>query len=213
MRYRRVVPRIDRRPRRRLDAESRRADILRAAGTAFTSQPYDRVSVAAIAAAADASEALVHRYFAGKSGLYLAVVRAGIQLLLDRQEAYLAELGPAAGPRRRLAGTIEVYLDAVAAWSVGWLGPLQSPGGEPAAALAVRRQSRETYAERLRDLLALPADPDLDYALRGYLGFLDAACVHWAERGYPPEARAALTDQAIAALAAALTAAGAEPPW
>ncbi|SDT75989.1 TetR/AcrR family transcriptional regulator [Actinoplanes derwentensis] len=200
------MPRTDRRPRQRLDAETRRLEILRVAGEAFGAQPYDRVSVARVAETAGASEALVHRYFAGKSGLYIAVIEAGVGQLLDRQRDAI-EATPG-GSRDRLATTVGIYLDVVAEWSTGWLNPVQSPSGEPAAAVGLRREVRDTYADLLRELLKLPDDPRLDYAIYGYLSFLDAACQCWAERGYPAGDRGLITDQAIAALTAALTAAG-----
>lgn len=196
------MPRIDRRPRQRLDAETRRADILRAAGDAFSAEPYDKVSVARVAATAGASEALVHRYFAGKSGLYVAIIRAGVDQLLDRQQQAM-DATPG-GPRERLATTVRIYLDAVAEWSSGWLNPFRSPSGEPAEAGQLRREIRDRYATLLRELLGLPDDPRLDYAVYGYLSFLDAACHRWADRGYPVADRALITDQAIAALTAAL---------
>jgi AcrR family transcriptional regulator len=200
------VPRIDRRPRQRLDEPTRRTAILRAAGEAFSAQPYDKVSVARVARAADASEALVHRYFKSKSGLYVAVIQAGVTLLLDRQRQAL-DATPAR-PRERLATTVSIYLDAVAEWATGWLNPLRFPSSEPAEAVQLRREVRDTYATLLRDLLHLPNESRLDYAVYGYLSFLDAACQRWAERDYPAEDREPLTEQAIAALAAALTAAG-----
>lgn len=201
------VPRTDRRPRQRLDAETRRAAILHAAAGAFVAQPYDKVSVARIAAAANASEALVHRYFAGKTGLYLAVSRAGIGVLIDRQEEAIAA-APAGDVRARLAATVSVYLDTVAEWSQGWLNPFRPTSGEPAEALDLRLETRNRYAALLRELLGLPDDPGLDYAVVGYLSFLDAACLRWAERNYPPDERGPLANQAIAALAGALAAAG-----
>ena len=200
------MARVDRRPRQRLDAQTRRTAILRAAGDAFSSQPYDKVSVARVAEAAGASEALVHRYFAGKSGLYLAVIRAGVGILLERQRQAVGTTE--GGPGEQLATTIRVYLDAVAEWSTGWLHPFRSPSGEPAEANELRREIRDTYARLLRDLLRLPEDPRLDYAVYGYLSFVDAACQCWAERGYPPGDREPMIAQAIAVLAAALRAAG-----
>jgi AcrR family transcriptional regulator len=202
------VTRTDRRPRQRLDAQARRTAILRAAGEAFMAEPYDRVSVARIAAAAEASEALVHRYFGSKGGLYVAVVRAGIAKLLARQRRADIALGEAATVRERLMSTVRIYLDVVAEWSIGWLTPLRSPGGEPAEARQLRRESREFYVKVLRELLELAEDPAADYALHGYLGFLDAACLAWVERGHPYADRERIMEQVVAALAGALEAAG-----
>lgn len=202
------MARTDRRPRQRLDATARRASILSAAAAAFMTIPYDQVSVASVAEAANASEALVHRYFGSKGGLYLAVVRAGIAHLFMRQRRADAALGPEVTVRARLESTVRIYLDVVAEWSVGWLTALRSPGGEPAQARALRRESREFYVAVLRDLFALTDDPGADLGLHGYLGFLDAACLAWAERGYPYADRERITAQALGALAGALGAAG-----
>ncbi|MFB9835069.1 TetR/AcrR family transcriptional regulator [Actinoallomurus acaciae] len=193
--------RKDRLPRRRLDVETRRADILRAAAGAFAVEPYDKVSVARVAAVAGASEALVHRYFGSKSGLYRDVVRAAIDELLRRQRA--ADT-PAAAPYDRLAVSVRVYLDAVADAQVGWAAPLRSPAGDVPEAAELRRRTRGLYLALLRDLLALPADPALDHALHGYLGFLDAACLSWVERGCPPAEREPLVAQVVGAIRGAL---------
>lgn len=194
----------DRRPRQRLGAESRRAAILRAAGAAFAAQPYPQVSVAEVAAAAGSSEALVHRYFGSKSGLYVAVVRSATDRLLERQRAADAALGPDATPRERLARSIRVYLDAIQDWSVGWTSRLTDPAGEPAEATALRHRNQETYLALLRAVLAAPDTPAVGYALTGYLGFLNAATLAWVEGGHPAGDVDLLVDQCLAALEAAL---------
>jgi AcrR family transcriptional regulator len=196
----------DRRPRQRLGAESRRAAILRAAGEAFAAQPYPRVSVADIAAAAGASEALVHRYFGSKSALYVAVVRFATDRLLERQRAADSALGPGATPRERLAESIRVYLVAIQDWSVGWTSRLNDPAGEPAEATALRHRNHQTYLALLRAVLAVPDTPAVGYALTGYLGFLNAATLGWTERGHPPGDTEVLISQCLAALEAALAA-------
>jgi AcrR family transcriptional regulator len=61
--------------RRRLEAEVRRKEILRAASRAFASRPYDAVHIDAIARDAGASWALINHYFGDKRGLFLAVAR------------------------------------------------------------------------------------------------------------------------------------------
>lgn len=202
-----AVTRIDRRPRQRLGEAARRESILIAAGRAFAAHPYDQVAVARVAETAGASEALVHRYFGSKSGLYLATVREAIRLLLDRQRIADAELPERAGPRERLAESIRVYLDTVTTWGVGWVAPLRSPGGEPPAAVELRAESRGYYVRLMRAMLEMD-DSRLDYALHGYLGFVDTACLRWAERGYPEEDRAVITAQVLGALDGALRAAG-----
>jgi AcrR family transcriptional regulator len=205
------VARTDRHRRQRLDPETRRAAILAAAGQTFSRAPYDQVGVAEIAAAAGASEALVHRYFTSKGELYRATIEAGLAALLQRQAAADAALGPGADPRDRIARSLEVYLDFVAARPTAWAAPIlvSGPGSDHAA--AARRDNRRTYVRLLRDVLDLDAadrpatdNAALDYALGGYLGFVDAACLAWVEGGCDPRHRPALIRSAVAALFSAV---------
>ena len=200
------MPRVDRRPRRRLNAEERRAAILDSAKIEFSTNAYQHVSVAAIGATAGASEALVLRYFSSKAELYVTVVMTAIESLLEAQRDADDALDPRATPQTRLATSVTVYLDFVATRPTGWAGPFHHPYGEPAEAALLRRQLRDRYVGLLRDTFSLePAQPR-DHALYGYLGFLDAACLSWVERGCPDPDRPAITAMVIAALDGALAA-------
>jgi AcrR family transcriptional regulator len=194
----------DRRPRQRLGEATRRAAILRAAGAAFAAQPYPQVSVAGVAESAGASEALVHRYFGSKAGLYVAVLELAREGLLARQRAAAEALGPSAGGRERLAEAIRVYLASIREWSAAWSAALLDPSGEPAEAAALRHRHRELHLRLLRDLLDLPDTPAVRYALGGYLGFLNAATLAWVEGGHPAGDADLLVDQCLAALGGAL---------
>ena len=202
------MARTDRSPRRRLDPAQRRDAILDAAREAFATAPYAAVGVAGIAAAAGASEALVHRYFESKSGLYLAVVAEGIDELLTRQVAADTALGARAAVRLRLATSIEVYLEVISNSPVGWAAPLRDTRHDVPAAADLRARARDRYVELVRGILGLAPDPVRDHALHGYLGFLDAACLSWVTAGCPPEQRGALVAMAVGALAGALDAVG-----
>lgn len=203
---------MDRRPRRRLGAEQRRAAILDAARQAFSRAPYDRVSLAAVAEAAGASEALVHRYFATKSGLHTEVVRSAVEALLRRQRDADEALGPDATPQERLASSIEVYLDFVADAGEGWAAPLRNPHDGSMEAARLRVETREQYVHLLREVLGLPVNEPHDHALRGYLGFLDAACLSWVDAGRPAGHRSAIVGMALGALDGALSAATGRTP-
>lgn len=200
------MTRSDRRPRRRLDPAQRRTAILDAARDAFARAPYDQVSLAAVASMAGASEALVHKYFATKGALYAEVVREAIDSLLQQQFAADAALGPGASARERLAVSVETYLDFVASAPEGWAAPLRDPCDGTAEAAGLRTAARERYVTLLRAVLGLPPGQPRDYALHGYLGFLDAACLSWVTEGCPPSQRPALTTAALGALNGALAA-------
>ncbi len=194
------MARSDRQPRQRLDPDTRRREILRAAGAVFAQTPYDQVQVATIAAAAGGSEALVFKYYGNKADLYAAVVAAAVERLADRQRAAQAALPDGVPVRDRVRSSLVVYLDHIAEASVGWAAPLLDPGGEPTAAQQVRRQARAAYVAALGELLGVHGYPRHDYAVWGYFGFLDTACLEWVRRGCPLEQRDHLIEAALGAL-------------
>ncbi len=198
------MARIDRQPRRRLDPDARRSAILDAAAKSFAQHPYTEVTISAIASRAGASDALLYRYFTGKEDLYAEIVRLAIDDLLKRQTVALDALPAGVPVRDRVRAATIVYLDHIAAHPAAWAMPLNAPGTEPPTASAIRSQTRHDYVERLRALLAPNTQPRHEYALWGYLGFLDTACLHWVDRGCPDDERWPLIDAALGALEGAL---------
>ncbi len=204
------VVRTDRTPRRRLGEKARRAAILAAAQEAFRDLPYDEVSIATVARAAHSSPALVHRYFGSKSALYQQIVRHSIEQLLTKQTAAWADLGPEAVAWDRLAAATQTYLDHVASSPVGWSAPLRAPGEGPIQAETLRIELRHWYVSAIHDMLGITPTSASRHAVRGYLAFVDAACLSWVDDGCQPGERAALVAMTVGALAAALEAA--QPP-
>lgn len=193
----------DRTPRQRLDADARRAAILDAARVAFAEATYAEVSVAQIATAAGGSPGLVFHYFTSKAGLYTAVVADTVTRLADRQRAADEALPANSSARDRVRTSLLIYLDHVASHPRAWAAPLVD-GQEPPGALRVRHDARARYVAALRDVLE-PADwPRHTYALWGFFGFLDQACLHWVSAGCPEDDRFALVDAALGALEGAL---------
>ena len=143
-----------------MDPAERREMILSAARQAFASRPYEEVSLVEVAAEAQASEALVHKYFAGKAGLYAQVLRRAAD---------------------ELAG--------------------HDPGDEAAR---VRRQAREAAVAALAEVVGGSRGHRDDFALWGYLGFLDDACLRWVHAGCPDDQRHSLVDAALGCLEGAL---------
>ncbi len=198
------MARSDHRPRQRLDPDARREAILAAATAAFARSPYGEVTVAAVAADAEASEALVYRYFNGKDHLYAEVLRSGLADFVARETDTLAALADGTPARERVRAAVGVYLDTVARYPNAWAAPLRGTGAEPAAAADVRRDARRDYVERLRALLAPNTTRRHEYALWGFGGFLDAACLHWVEAGCPADDREPIVETVLGALEGAL---------
>lgn len=196
--------RTDRRPRRRLDPDSRRAAILDAAIEAFATRPYSEVTISSISADAEASNALVYRYFQNKEDLYAEVVRLAIADLLDRQAAALESLPDGVPVRDRVQAATEVYLDHIADHPDVWAMPMRQPGGEPPVAAELRTQARRDYVDNLNRLLQSSNQRRHEYALWGYFGFIDTACLHWVDAGCPEDDRWPLIEAGLGALQGAL---------
>ncbi len=77
------MPRVDRAPRQRLDADARRDAILAAARDLYAAHPYSEVSTKQVAESAGSSAPLVFHYFGSKAGLYTAVVSDAVAGLAD----------------------------------------------------------------------------------------------------------------------------------
>lgn len=189
--------------RQRLDTTARREAILDAAVRCYAEAPYAEVSVAEIARAAQASSALVFHYFGSKAALYAEVVTAAVTELTAAQRTAVAALATGAPKRDRVRASILVYLDHIATHPRTWAAPLLG-GEEPPEAVAVRHQARAAYVEALRELLRPTAWARHEYALWGYFGFLDQACLHWVEQGCPADDRDAVAESCLGALQGAL---------
>jgi AcrR family transcriptional regulator len=194
---------IDRSPRQRLDVDQRREAILAAARGLYAQAPYAEVSMAQVAQAAGASPALVFHYFGSKAGLYAAVVDGAIQSLAAAQREADAGLPAGVPARDRVRASLLIYLDHVATHPRSWAAPLTG-GEEPGEAQKVRHHARAAYVAALLELLKLAPWPRYDYALWGYFGFLDQACLQWVNQGCPESDRHALVDAALGALEGAL---------
>ncbi|WIM72747.1 TetR/AcrR family transcriptional regulator [Corynebacterium suedekumii] len=185
--------------RRRLSTAERRAVILDAARDAFAAAPYPEVSVPAIAAASGSSQALVFHYFSAKAGLHAAVVADAVSRLHAAQDAAVGQLAPGQPVRDRVRELLIVHLDHVRTDSSLISGP-----GEPSATRAVRDDARADLVTRLAELLGTTGVARHDWALWGWVGFLDRVARRWHEAGCPEDERWPLIEAALGALEGAL---------
>ena len=182
----------------------RRELILSAASRAFASRPYEEVSLAEIAEEAQASEALVHKYFANKAGTYAQVLQRAADELAERTRRAADALPAGSSARDRVRASILTYLDFIAERSPGWMAYQILAGHEPGEAAQVRQAARESAVEALADVVGGSHGYRDEFALWGYLGFLDDACLRWVRAGCPAEQRHSLVDAALGCLEGAL---------
>jgi putative transcriptional regulator len=187
-----------------MDPAERRELILSAASRAFASRPYEEVSLAEIAEEAQASEALVHKYFANKAGTYAQVLQRAADELAERTRRAADALPAGSSARDRVRASILTYLDFIAERSPGWMAYQILAGHEPGEAAQVRQAARESAVEALADVVGGSHGYRDEFALWGYLGFLDDACLRWVRAGCPAEQRHSLVDAALGCLEGAL---------
>jgi AcrR family transcriptional regulator len=163
--------------RRRLAPDARRRAIVHAARGLFAERPYGEVTTGDVAQAAGVARSLVHHYFGGIRGVFLAVVSDGAGALAEVRTA-----GPETPLDERLAHNVAAALDVVAANRETWLavaahGPAApDPEIRAIAELAVNHsvdRALEVNADVLDDT------PATRLALRAFHAFSTEATLAW----------------------------------
>jgi AcrR family transcriptional regulator len=102
--------------RRRLAPDDRRQEILAAARVLFAQRPFRTVSTGEIAEAAGVARSLVHHYFGGIRGVFLAVAADGAAALAAARTA-----GPEVPFEERTARNVAASLDVIGENRETWL--------------------------------------------------------------------------------------------
>jgi len=165
-------------PRKRLELEERRAQLLSLASVAFSAKSYDDVSIDELAQSAQVSKGLLYHYFPSKRDLYVAIIRDGAAKLTAQTVP-----DPSLPPRDQVFVGVDGYLRFVEENSAMFLTLLQSGIGRDRQVYEVVEQVRRRFVdvtlERIGQTLASPAQRTL---VRGWVGMVEAASVDWVER-------------------------------
>jgi AcrR family transcriptional regulator len=189
--------------RARLTTDARREQLVALGGEIFSERPFDEVSIDDIAAAAGISKGLLYHYFPSKRDFYVAVVR---QAATEMQA--VTETSPELEPLERLSAGLDHYLEYVETHARGFATVLRAGIGSDPEVAAIVEDVRAAMAGRiLEDLpLGAPAPPGVRIAVRGWVGFAEAASLEWLERG--ELSRDELRELLVRALTGAVAAAG-----
>jgi AcrR family transcriptional regulator len=162
---------------RRLSAEARRQHIIEAARGLFAERSYTSVSTRDVAEAAGVARSLVHHYFGGIRGVFLAVTAQG--------GAALAELRTAGAEtpfEQRIAFNVSAGLDVIAGNRETWLAAIgQSSEVADPEIRALVDAAIEHNVDRTLELNSdLIADtPTARFALRCFNAFSTEATRAW----------------------------------
>jgi AcrR family transcriptional regulator len=164
-------------PGRRLAPDDRRQEILDAARQLFAQRPYSTVSTAEIAESAGVARSLIHHYFGGIRGVFLAVAAGGAAALSKARDA-----GPEVPFEERTAHNVAAGLDVIAANRETWLAVVGHPP-DPADAdihallIAARERNVERTLSANADLVR--DTPEARFALRAFSAMTIDATRAW----------------------------------
>jgi AcrR family transcriptional regulator len=189
--------------RARLTTDARREQLVALGGEIFSERPFDEVSIDDIAAAAGISKGLLYHYFPSKRDFYVAVVREAA----DEMQA-VTETDPDLPSIERLSAGLDRYLEYVETHARGFATVLRAGIGSDPEVASIVEDVRAAMAGRILEDLPLGGGPPpagVRIAVRGWVGFAEAASLEWLERREIP--RDELRDLLIKALTGSVGAA------
>ena len=159
----------------RLQVDERRGQLLEAGAILFSDQAYEDISMAQIAKAAGVSKPLLYHYFPSKIDLFKAAVAEQADELRLLLEAPADD-----APAEQLVHVLDAYLEWIEQHERTWTKLIQTATSLPEARQVVEDFRSRTLAEIASGLTGDPRPtPALRTALRGWLGYVDAAILDW----------------------------------
>ncbi|MBA3538795.1 MAG: acetate/propionate family kinase, partial [Deltaproteobacteria bacterium] len=167
----------------RLENDQRRAQLLALARAAFSARAYDDVSIDDLAREAKISKGLLYHYFPTKRDLYVTSLR---QIADELVEAVTLAAVPSLVPIDKVRAGLDAYLDHITKHARAFVSLMRGGiGSDPEVAAVI-----EDVRSRLFDgFLAgspfapvLAGDPRVEIAIRGWIGFVEAATLDWCLR-------------------------------
>lgn len=185
----------------RLQVDERRRQLIDAGAALFAQHAYEEISMREVAQAAGVSKPLLYHYFPSKIELFKAAV--------GEKALELGQLIQPSGegtPLEQFTRGVDAYLAWIENNSQTWSKLMQS-----AATLPEARELVEGFRERTMELVLAELAgrreprPALRTAVKGWLGYMDAAILDWTQAKDLP--REKLRELLVAAFAGALLAA------
>jgi AcrR family transcriptional regulator len=185
----------------RLQVDERRRQVVEAGSKLFTEHAFEEITMREIAEAAGISKPLLYHYFPSKLELFKAAVAeraAELQRLIEPTGA--------GTPFEQLTRSLDAYLEWIEGNARAWTKLMRSAAAVPEAGELVDAFRTQTLDQLLVRLSGRRKPrPVLRNALKGWLGYVDAAILDWIEMR--DLSRVQVRDLIIAAFGAALMAA------
>lgn len=170
--------------RTRLQVDVRRRQLLALGLELFANQSYDELSIDEIAKRAGVSKGLLYHYFPSKRAFYVAAVQEAARQLLEETDIDEHGTGAEPDPAGQRAG-LRAFLDYVSRHRVAYSFLLRGGIGTDREVAQILESTRQALVTRMMSRLsrfgARVHDPATRLRLRGWLGFLEASSLDWAE--------------------------------
>jgi AcrR family transcriptional regulator len=160
----------------RLENDERRRRLLDLGAQLFTEHAYDEISMSQIARAAGISKALLYHYFPSKRDYFVATLAGGAEELRARVEP-----DPDLPPAQALAASVDAYLAWIEENADAYEKLFRSARAVPEVRELVDGV-RAATADRILEGLDAADNPRARTAVRGWLWFMDGACLDWIAR-------------------------------
>jgi AcrR family transcriptional regulator len=161
---------------RRLDVDARRAQLIELGERLFTSYAYSELSMARIAREAGISKALLYHYFPSKHAYFEATLQAAAeQLAVD------TEPDPSLPAAQQLERSLDTYLAWIDEHAEAYNKLIITAGEVPEVRAMVEEVRGRTAQRILTGVVGedAPVPPGARAAVRGWLWFMDGACLDW----------------------------------
>jgi len=164
--------------RERLRPDARKAQLLELGIRLFTERPYDDFTMDEVAALASVSKGLLYHYFPTKREFYMAALREATGEMLRLIEPSLS-----LPPPQAMRGALDAYLGFVEEHASPYRAVLRGGVGADPGVQRIADDFRDAMAERLLNGARIPLPtPEQRLAVRGWIGFVEAASLDWIER-------------------------------
>ena len=171
--------------RTRLQVDVRRQQLLELGLELFGNQTYDELSIDEIARRAGVSKGLLYHYFPSKRAFYVAAVREAARQLLEETNIDRHGAGPEPDPEGVRVG-LRAFLEYVSRRRVAYAFLLRGGIGTDPEVAEIIESTRQAFVDRMLSRLsrfgARADDPATRLRLRGWLGYLEASSLDWADK-------------------------------
>ncbi|MGB3051655.1 MAG: TetR/AcrR family transcriptional regulator [Polyangiales bacterium] len=170
--------------RTRLQVDVRRQQLLELGLQLFGNQTYDELSIDEIAKRAGVSKGLLYHYFPSKRAFYVASVREAARELLEETDVDQQLAGHVLDPEG-IRARLRAFLGYISRRRVSYSFLLRGGIGTDTEVAEIIEETRQAVLDQMISRLsrfgADPEAPATRLRLRGWLGFLEAASLDWAD--------------------------------